>query len=204
MVAFLYLSTTVVVAIVRGSVSAVSGQRRCGAFVFGDPPFLVSLTAYNYDSGHPFAFGQSLVASSIALSKTGLADLWQSSWSVSLPGLQISPAHGLPVSSQALWQHPASTFFLSLAAWLLLRSESRPLAAAWCGAALGMAMLCRPTTAVVVVCTGAYLLWVDRRPSAAFVFGGLAFLVETGRVSDPPSAFLGTPGSAIEWTPGRH
>ena len=29
-------------------------------------------------------------------------------------------------------------------------------------------------------------------------------LVETGRVSDPPSAFLGTPESAFEWTPGRH
>ena len=28
--------------------------------------------------------------------------------------------------------------------------------------------------------------------------------LETGRVSDPPSAFLGTPGSAFEWTPGRH
>ena len=67
-----------------------------------------------------------------------------------LPAVLIVLAFGLgscvrPVSSQALWQHPASTFFLSLGAWLLLRSEGRPLTAAWCGAALGMAVLCRPT-----------------------------------------------------------
>ena len=91
-----------------------------------------------------------------------------------VPAVLIALAFGLgscawPVSSQALWQHPASTFFLSLGAWLLLRSERRPLAAAWCGAALGMAVLCRPTVAVVVVCTAAYLLCMDRRRCAAFV-----------------------------------
>ena len=54
-----------------------------------------------------------------------------------MPAALIALAFGLgscawPVSSQALWQHPASTFFLSLGAWLLLRSapsgrERRPL-----------------------------------------------------------------------------
>ena len=91
-----------------------------------------------------------------------------------VPAFLIALAFGLgscawPVSSQALWQHPAGTFFLSLAAWLLLRSERRPLAAAWCGAALGMAVLCGPTVAAVVLCTAAYLLCVDRRRRAAFV-----------------------------------
>ena len=91
-----------------------------------------------------------------------------------VPAVLIALAFGLgscawPVSSQALWQHPASTFLLSLGAWLLLRNEGRPLAAAWCGAALGMAVLCRPTVAVVALCTAAYLLCVDRRRRAAFV-----------------------------------
>ena len=91
-----------------------------------------------------------------------------------VPAALIALAFGLgscawPVSSQALWQHPASTFFLSLGAWLLLRSEGRPLAAACCGAALGMAVLCRPTVAAVVLCTAAYLLCADRRRRAAFV-----------------------------------
>ena len=71
-------------------------RRRCSAFVLGDLPFLVFLTAYNYHYfGHPFAFGQSAVASGIALSKTGSADLLQSSWRESLPGLLFSPAPGL-------------------------------------------------------------------------------------------------------------
>ena len=99
-----------------------------------------------------------------------------------LPALLVALAFGLgscawPVSSQALWQHPASTFFLSLGAWFLVRSPQCPRAAAWCGAAFGMAVLCRPATAVAVVCAGAYLLWADRRRCAAYVLGGLPFLV---------------------------
>ena len=99
-----------------------------------------------------------------------------------LPALLVALAFGLgscawPVSSQALWQHPASSFCLSLGAWLLLRSGERPRAAAWCGAALGMAVLCRPATAVVVVCVGAYLLGTDRRRCAYYVLGGLPLLV---------------------------
>ena len=98
-----------------------------------------------------------------------------------LPAALVALAFGLgscawPVSSQALWQHPASTFCLSLGAWFLLRSAERRGAAAWCGAAFGMAVLCRPATAVAAVCVGAYLLWTDRRRCAAFVLGGLPFL----------------------------
>ena len=74
-------------------------------------------SAYNYHYfGHPFAFGQSVVASGIALSKTGSADLWQSSWRKSLPGLLFSPAPGLVwfspvlvlglVSAAAVWRDP--------------------------------------------------------------------------------------------------
>ena len=99
-----------------------------------------------------------------------------------LPALLTALAFGLgscvwPVSSQALWQHPASTFCLSLGALFLVRSAERPHAAAWCGAALGMAVLCRPTAAVAVVCAGAYLLWADRRRCAVYVLGGLPFLL---------------------------
>ena len=95
--------------------------------------------------------------------------------------LLVALAFGLgscawPVSSQALWQHPASTLCLSLGAWLLLRGGERPRAAAWCGAAFGMAVLCRPAAAVAVVCVGAWLLWQDRRRCAWYVLGGLPLL----------------------------
>ena len=39
-----------------------------------------------------------------------------------------------------------------------------------------MAVLCRPASAMVVVCAGAYLLWVSRRRCAAYVLGGLPLL----------------------------
>ena len=83
-----------------------------------------------------------------------------------MPAVLIALAFGLgscawPVSSQALWQHPASTF-LSQPGRLVAAAPRtrRPLAAAWCGAAFGMAVLCHLTVAVVVVWTGAYLLCV--------------------------------------------
>ena len=122
-----------------------------------------------------------------------------------LPAVLIALAFGLgscvwPVSSQALWQHPASTFLLSLGAWLLLRSERRRLAAAWCGAALGMAVLCRPTVAAVGLCTGAYVLRVDRRRCTAFVLGGLPFLVFAFGQSVVASGIaLSKTGSANLW-----
>ena len=98
-----------------------------------------------------------------------------------LPAFLVALAFGLgscvwPISSQALWQHPANTFFLSLGAWFLLRRPERMSHAAWCGAAFGMAVLCRPASAVVVVCTGVYLLWVSRRRFSAYVLGGLPLL----------------------------
>ena len=123
-----------------------------------------------------------------------------------LPAALVALAFGLgscvwPVSSQALWQHPASTFCLSLAAWFLLRSTGRPRSAAWCGAALGMAVLCRPTTAVAVVCVGAYLLWTDRRGCFAYVLGGLPFLVAlaiyNGYYFDSPLVFGQTVASEL-------
>ena len=100
----------------------------------------------------------------------------------SLPALLPALAFGLgscvwSISSQALWQHPATTFYLSLGAYFLLGIPERRGYAAYCGVALGMAVLCRPTSAMVVVCVGAYLLWANRRWFARYVLGGLPFAV---------------------------
>ena len=99
-----------------------------------------------------------------------------------IPAFLVALAFGLgscawPISSQALWQHPSNTFFLCLGAYFLFGISVRKYYAACCGAALGMAVLCRPTSAVVVVCVGAYLLWVNRRGFVAFVLGGMPFAV---------------------------
>ena len=99
-----------------------------------------------------------------------------------LPAFLVALSFGLgscawPVSSQALWQHPANSFFLALGAFFLLASPERRRHAAYCGAALGMAVLCRPPSAVAVVCVGVWLLWADRRRLPAYVAGGLPFAV---------------------------
>ena len=99
-----------------------------------------------------------------------------------IPAFLVALAFGLgscawPISSQALWQHPTNTFFLSLGAYFLFGIPERKYYAAYCGAALGMAVLCRPTSAVMVVCVGVYLLWVNRRWFTAFVIGGVPFAI---------------------------
>ena len=58
-------------------------------------------------ASHPLAFGQSVVASGIALSKTGSAHLWQSSWRESPPGLLFSPA-GAWSGSRLCWRSARS------------------------------------------------------------------------------------------------
>lgn len=85
-----------------------------------------------------------------------------------------------PTSSQALFQHSASILYLCLAAYLLVGIPQRPALAVWCGATLGMAVLCRPQNAVVVICVGIYLLYTNRRWAYYYMLGGLPFAVALG------------------------
>ena len=99
-----------------------------------------------------------------------------------LPALLVALAFGLgscawPVSSQALWQHPANSFFLTLGAFFLLASPERRRHGACCGAALGMAVLCRPPSVLAALCVGLWLLWSDRRRLPAYLAGGAPFAV---------------------------
>ena len=91
--------------------------------------------------------------------------------------LLIAMAYGLgtgvySTSSQALWQHGPNELFLALGAYLLLRAREHPRFAAGCGLALGMAVLCRPTSFVFVVFAGIHLMRLGRRPFAHFICGG--------------------------------
>lgn len=81
------------------------------------------------------------------------------------------------ISSQTLWQHGPNAFFLALGTYFLLNTEKKSIWALGCGAAYGYAVLCRPTSAIMVIAVGVYLLLVNRKALLFYVVGGLPFLI---------------------------
>lgn len=77
------------------------------------------------------------------------------------------------VAAQAIWVHGPATFWLMISLELQTRKEFRRWLPFLAGLALGLAVLCRPTTAVFGVASGvAWLLMWDRR-LLALIGGGL-------------------------------
>lgn len=76
-------------------------------------------------------------------------------------------------ASQALWQHGPNMLFLALGCYFLLRLDSYPRSAALCGLMFGMAVLCRPTSIMVVGCVGIWLLLNNRRWFVQYCIAGL-------------------------------
>ena len=153
------------------------GAPLTGLPVYAALDLFVDIAADRYWWWHGGALAASLLTAGAAL----FVFLAARGFVAPMPAFLVALAFGLgscvwPINSQALWQHPANTFFLSLGAWFLLRRTQRMSDAACCGAALGMAVLCRPASAVVVVCVGAYLVWTSHRRLAAYVLGGLPLL----------------------------
>jgi hypothetical protein len=89
----------------------------------------------------------------------------------------VALAYGLgtcafSVSSQALWQHGPCEFFVALGSYSLLVKQ-RKASDLLCGFGFAMAVLCRPTAALVFATVGAYLLLFDRRRVVCFALGAL-------------------------------
>jgi hypothetical protein len=92
--------------------------------------------------------------------------------------LLVAVAYGLgtcvwSISSQALWQHGPNEFFLAMGIFFLTRIGRGKVCAAACGLAYAAAVVCRPTSAVVVVAVGVYLLLADRRALLVYTLAGL-------------------------------
>jgi len=75
------------------------------------------------------------------------------------------------ISSQTLWQQTPALFFYALGILCVVRGGAQWGAAA--GAALALAMACRPTGALVLAAAAIYLLLTERRAFAAFVAASL-------------------------------
>ena len=77
--------------------------------------------------------------------------------------------------SQGLWQQSPNVFFLAMGMCLFVRIERSWWLAAPCAAAWAMAVWCRPTSAIVVVCAAVWLALRDRRALAVYLLAGLPF-----------------------------
>ncbi len=100
-------------------------------------------------------------------------------------------------ASQGLWQHGPNVLFLSLGSYLWLRwFEQR---SAWllvaAAQAFGFAVLCRPTSALIVAAVVVYLLATDRRAAAWFTLSGLPLAALLGLYNN---YYLGAP-----WASGQ-
>ena len=73
-------------------------------------------------------------------------------------------------SSQSLWQHGPTELFFAMAAFFLVRKKPSDLL---CGLACGLAVACRPTSAVLVVAIGLFHLIFDRSRVVRFIVGGV-------------------------------
>lgn len=97
------------------------------------------------------------------------------------PASLIALAYGLGTSiwsgaSQTLWQQSPNILFLALGAWAMVRSQQkRDVSIAWSGAALGMAFLCRPTSAFAIIAVAGYLALTRRKELLKFILGGIPF-----------------------------
>jgi hypothetical protein len=74
-------------------------------------------------------------------------------------------------SSQALWQHGPSEFWLAVGLFFLMRERIALPSAAAGGAALAMAVACRPTNAVVLALMAVWLAVRDWRALVAMLVG---------------------------------
>ena len=71
-------------------------------------------------------------------------------------------------SSQALWQHGPSQLFLTLTIYWLLKGLDEPRFSAYAGLALGSAIICRPSNAIMAIPIAAYVLLRRRHQFVGF------------------------------------
>jgi Dolichyl-phosphate-mannose-protein mannosyltransferase len=76
-------------------------------------------------------------------------------------------------SSQALWQHGPSQFFLTLTIYWLVKGLDEPRFSAFAGLALGSAIVCRPSNVFMAIPIAAYVLLRHRDHFVGFCLAAL-------------------------------
>ncbi len=96
----------------------------------------------------------------------------------------------LSSSSQMLWQHGPAQLLMILGLWILARAERDPRRAGLAGVCFGLAVVCRPTNALVFAVFWLYTIWRHGSRSLIFLAGGLPAAVVVGLYN---LAYYGTP-----------
>ena len=114
--------------------------------------------------------------------------------------LLIALAYGLgtcvwSISSQTLYQHGPNEFFIALGTYFLLMIDNKKYSAALCAAAYSIALICRPTSAVLVIAAGIYLLVKKPRLFVIYVISGLPFAFALGYYN---YYYMGSPFSSAK------
>ncbi len=113
-------------------------------------------------------YGGKFVASALVAGSAVCVFLTAAVFTTRWRALVIAGAYGLgtcvwSVSSQTLWQHGPNEFFLALGTLFLVHMSKGRKFAAFCALAYAAAVVCRPTSALVVIAVGLYLAAVTRR-----------------------------------------
>lgn len=146
-------------------------------------PFLATVRAVTgrlVDHPREMWVGSKIVASLCVAASAGFLFAAARAFLPARGALIVSLVYGLAtcvwsVSSQALWQHGPNELFLAWSVFHLTRPRLSLAHAAMLGATLGLATLCRPTSALVVVAVAAWLTLRDRRSLIAYLVAGLPF-----------------------------
>ncbi len=139
-------------------------------------------------------FAARLAASLLAAASVAFVYLVARHWCERRYALLVAMAYAVGTSvwsatSQTLWQHPTSTFFLTLGTYFLVRAREEVPAAAAAGAAFSAAVACRPTSLAFAVAAAVFLL-SNRRAFAAYLGASLPIAIGVAAFN---TYFLGSP-----------
>lgn len=79
------------------------------------------------------------------------------------------------ISSQTLWQHGPNVLFISATLFFWLKPEKRSMDWLLCGASVGFAVLCRPTSGLLVIILCFWLIFENRKALGQVILGGIPF-----------------------------
>jgi hypothetical protein len=172
---------------------AVTGEQRCintfglGAGLSALPVFAVLYLGIGDPAENPVVlwYGAKFAAAALVAGSAALVFLTLCGYTSRGRAALVALAYGLgtcvwSISSQALWQHGPNEFFLSLGTYFLTRPWRRGRDAALSGLAYTAAVACRPTSAVMVLVAGVYLLCNSRRHFLVYCAAGLPIIIGLG------------------------